>query len=257
MKKKALSNAELVAMAKEGNAHTILPSSQTPSMGRTAQSQPIGSAAVGTPRTPYTGFSDPSLDSEGAAISDNITSFNRERIYTMGIENPSAKDAIVILCPGLKYIKNPIGLILQGEFRGKGDVASSTDVLMGAGSPGSLDDLHAWHYKNPTLCSMMMIKSDNIMQFTKEIYVEEQRPHNVNNKISNIPLAPLSNEYVEQQNVVTLRTPVVFDDQTEISIVIPAQTKTSISLFFGASQNLTGLYKKKLAEAMRQAEAQR
>jgi hypothetical protein len=257
MKKKALSNAELVAMVEAGNANTILPSSQTPVMRRQSEELSIGSATVGTPRTPYTGFSDPSLDSDGAGISDNITSFNRERIYTMGVKNPSAKDAIVIICPGLKYIKNPIGLILQGEFRGKGDSSSSTDVLHGSGSPGSLDDLHAWHYKNPTLCSMMMIKSDNIMQFTKDIYVEEQRPHNVNNKISNIPLSPLSNEYVEQQNVVTVRTPVVFDDQTEISLVIPANTETSISLFFGASQNMTSLYKKKLAEAMKQAEALR
>lgn len=255
MKKNFLSMAALTALVNAGEANTLLPNAQNSQMAPVSKNS--GGMVIGnTPVSAggnYTGINDPALDSEGAAINAGISAANEERVYTVTIENTGSAEKEVLLNGGLLYAKNPLGLVVNGSFRGKGDQLSDPAVLIGSGSPGKLDELHAWNNQNPTICTMMLIKSNDIAQFSRQILIERQTPFNAGNQISNISIAPYSNEHVEQQNTVTIRKPIIFDNQTLVSIQVPGNTKTSISLFFGASQNITKLFTKKVIEASNNA----
>ena len=246
MKNKHLTAAELAEMAKNGQAETLIPGEDKYQLAK--------EKAVGTGMTvangTYTGFGDPSIDNSGAPVGASFNDINEDRTYIMQFKNTSDSTKEVVLNPGLEYGQNLPGEVIDGAFKGRGDLLSDPNVLVGEGSPGTIAAFKAWMHQNPTLVRAFRIKSNSALQADKRLYVQSQNPFHLTLQTNDILIGSHSDEHVEQQNVITVNKPFILDNQTRVSLQIAPNSEMSITFFIGVSQNTSKLFTKKYFESV-------
>ena len=187
----------------------------------------------------YTGFGDDFVDFDGQNL-DFARAVKAKRIFTFTITNTSTTlDKTVILFPSY-FPDTTGGQILLSD--------GAVGVITGSSTPSTIEHMKAWAMLNPTQVTAMRIVSNNALQLQQTMYLRRKSPFK---KLTDdyIPIGAFQSEVNNNDKMVTVNSPFQIDNQTEISLLIPLNTTTSITFFCGAVLNTAAALNNKFRKA--------
>ena len=180
----------------------------------------------------YTGFGDDQLDFGGDQV-DFASELAGARSFQLVLQNGNATIARVSLgaamipLPGTTQISE--GMFIEPVGTGTGVIAT--------GSPESYDFLKKFIERNPSRLVALKVLSDNELQLAQSLVVRHVSPfENLGSR--QIPLASFTRESAFNVKMLTLKNlDLQLDNQTDISLAIPGNTTTTLTLYVGAILN--------------------
>lgn len=175
----------------------------------------------------YTGYQDDFIDFGGKDL-DFASEIATDRVFTYTITNATAGTLTALLCPS--YSPNtPAGTypIVEGVM-----VAN----FSASGSPKTITNFLAFINVNPTSIIAMKIVSNVSAQLAAVMNIVRKSPFR-DLETEQIVLGSYTSEINNNDKMVTVRRPFQMDNQTEISLPIPAGATTSITFYCGAVLN--------------------
>ncbi len=181
----------------------------------------------------YSGYGDEFLDmGKGADFSQEMAT---GKIFVITIANGSAAIQKVLLTPSLSP-SDEYRVIRDGQIptaAGAGAIAT----LVGSGSPSTIKEWLAYIADNPSRVLGFQVSSDSALQLAKIITITRKSPYGtLENEL--IPLVAYRSENAFNDKLATVRRPFQVDNQTEVTVDIPANSTTSFVLYMGASLNV-------------------
>jgi hypothetical protein len=178
----------------------------------------------------YSGFGDEFVDLGSKAV-DFSQEMATGRIFAITITNGSGVQQKVFLTPSY----NPTDatrVVRDGAIPTAGNIAT----LTGAGSPTTIAEWLAFISKNPSRVVAFQIASSTSAQLGVIMNIVPKSPYNtLENRL--IPLGAFRNEYAFNDKIVTIKQGFQVDDQTEVSVDVPAGATTTFTFYMGAILN--------------------
>lgn len=172
--------------------------------------------------------------------------------YTFEITNQGslAVDQSIALFPGyydaVADIKDPNGNAVTAIL-GEGSIIATADKeVVGKGITRSLKDFMAFHKHVPVVYREMRINTDNSEQLDEQIYVKNLSPYSNLETQSFTPATEKDPDANNDKAVVidlfkVLKSGLAFDNQTQITFVLKAARKVTITLTADNMLNIPGI----------------
>lgn len=212
----------------------------------------------------YTGQGDPFIDFQGEG-KNFATIGQNDMQFIVNIRNTHATESRrVLLIPGWDF--NPVDFRIIGTasvLAPKAGVLSEDALaanlldldgkanLIVTGAPKRLDLLYKWLAENPTALGAIRVNSTDANQVMQTIVYRKLSPFK-DLETSIINLGVNQSEDTYRDKLVTIQTPgLVLSNQTQLEMIITANSTCSITFFFGGSLNTSKLMQSKVNDAVR------
>ncbi|GEM_PF-3845034 len=181
----------------------------------------------------YVGFNDPLVD-----LGNKAQDFSQEmatgRVFAITIANGSAdQQKVYFVTPNPSFIPTDATRVIRD---GAIPTGAAIATLIGSGSPDTIGSWLAFMQNNPSRSVGFQVSSTSAAQMGVIMNIVPRSPYsNLQNQL--IPLGAFRNEYAFNDKILTLKQAIQFDNQTEISVDIPAGATTTFTFYMGAILN--------------------
>lgn len=181
----------------------------------------------------YVGFGDEFVD-----LGNKAQDFGQEmatgRVFAITIANGSgAQQKVYFVTPNPSFVPTDATRIIRD---GAIPTGAAIATLIGSGSPDTIASWLAFMQNNPSRSVGFQVSSTSAAQLGVIMNIVPRSPYsNLQNEL--IPLGAFRNEYAFNDKILTMRKQIQFDNQTEISVDIPAGATTTFTFYMGAILN--------------------
>jgi hypothetical protein len=201
----------------------------------------------------YTGENDDMLDFEDQELGNFAGESSVARQFTFTIENKNSASVLRAKIFSGYNIHNPtlsVGQMKDGFFKDVAEKGTGTlDGLIGsAAGEKEIVELLQFLLQNPSRVVGMKIQSDTALQLENDFVIKDLNPFK-QTESRYIRPKNFQNQATFQDKTVVFPCELHLDNQTEVTYSFLPLSRTSITLYFGASLNTAKALKKRAQKA--------